>query len=865
MRKNYVLTGFIMAAMLLLSANLFATDYEVSGAGTSAVNGVYVENGTNDGKPKYEFNNNGTTYYLCYDESYGGNWLVGTSYGVPQSYYYIPSTSDSPPSDGWRENNGLRPAPTVSVAGPNLSRNKDIFYESTDNDGSIGSTITITLNLPDGDSFSGSNGTFSTANYTTANVPTGLSVSITKNSDTELSVALTGNASSHNYTNDISNMELTFLDAAFTDGDASAVNNTTQSNIEVDYGLPITSLTDLQNLSNTSAYWDEYIIQTTDIDASDTENWNSGQGFDPIGPSFSSPFTGGYNGGGHTIDGLYINRPDGTGDIALFGFLEEQAFIRNLGLTNVDITGDDFDTAALAGYLYASASQDDNIVIKNCYSTGNITGVNSVGGLIGGMKGHSKIEQSFSSCNVKGEKYVGGLVGYVWHDHGEDGVINSYSTGSVTRTSGSETSYGGFIGRVTDVPVVRNCYATGDVFESDGVAWSSGDKGFLGGGDASNFSANFFDSEASNQSSATGATAKTTAEMNSKNTFTNAGWDFVDETTNGTDDIWKSTTTYPHFSYLIPPTQACEVGYSDAGSGSMELSWTRGNGDGNAVFIKQGSSGTASPVDNEDYTANTEFGSGEQIGTSGWYCVYVGTGTSVTVTGLDDLLDYRVHVCEYNLGSIYYNNETSTNNPQDLDAPVAIELSAFQIHKANSKIILSWTTATETNTAGFNIYRCQQEQGEYERVNNSMVAAHGTASSGADYRYTDGQPLSDECYYKLQRVDLDGSTHFSNPVSTASTGVEEENIPEKYALHENFPNPFNPTTTLRYDLPQDAHVTLEVYNVQGQRAATLIDSQKQAGEHAYTWNAAANFSSGLYFIVMQAGEHVFKQKVSLVK
>ncbi|MDZ7723532.1 MAG: T9SS type A sorting domain-containing protein [candidate division KSB1 bacterium] len=114
-------------------------------------------------------------------------------------------------------------------------------------------------------------------------------------------------------------------------------------------------------------------------------------------------------------------------------------------------------------------------------------------------------------------------------------------------------------------------------------------------------------------------------------------------------------------------------------------------------------------------------------------------------------------------------------------------------------------------------------------------------------------------------IDLGVSTHFSNPVSTIPTGAEEETIPEKCALHENFPNPFNPTTTLRYDLPQDAHVTCVVYNVQGQKLATLIDSHKPAGEHAYTWNAAERFSSGLYIIVMRAGEHVFKQKVSLVK
>ena len=74
-------------------------------------------------------------------------------------------------------------------------------------------------------------------------------------------------------------------------------------------------------------------------------------------------------------------------------------------------------------------------------------------------------------------------------------------------------------------------------------------------------------------------------------TFTDAGWDFVDETTNGTDDIWKMTSTYPYFTQYIPFTQACKVGCSGAGSGSMELSWTRVNGDGNRFEFRNCLSG----------------------------------------------------------------------------------------------------------------------------------------------------------------------------------------------------------------------------------------------------------------------------------
>ncbi|MDZ7723535.1 MAG: GLUG motif-containing protein [candidate division KSB1 bacterium] len=687
----------------------------------------------------------------------------------------------------------------------------------------------------------------------------------------------------------------------------------------------IATTDDLIELSNTSADWDKHFIQTADIAFDATEinvDWNGdgstgpAEGFSPIGNNTTN-FTGSYDGQNHTIDNLFINRLF-EAYIGLFGNTMN-AIIRNLGVTNIDITGDYY-TGALIGSSESGS-------VSNCYSTGSVSGDYDIGGLIGSAFGGS-VSDSYSSCTVTGSNYyIGGLIGsnsnsidncYSTGDvEGSDNVggllgfnsgavSQSYSTGSVSAdyswkvggliginmmasiencystsdvTTGldiSEQTVGAFIGSNGDGTEgaaggdVSYCYATGDVVYDGGT--NPTDKGFVGvsvatGDQTPVYTANFFDSEASNQSSdaVEAATAKTTTEMQTQSTYTNAGWDFIVETTNGTDDIWKSTITYPHFACFIPPTQACEVGCSDAGSGSLELSWTRGNGDGNAVFIAQASNGTASPVDNEEYTANTEFGSGEQIGASGWYCVYVGTGTSVTVTGLSSETAYRVHVCEYNLGSIYYNDETSTNNPQNYEEPVVVELSAFKAQISNATVTLTWSTEGETGTAGFHIYRSADRNGSYGRVNAALIAATGAATRGADYDYIDDEPLSGDAFYKLQSVDVDGSTQFSRAVSTALTGVEEQNMPERFALHQNYPNPFNPTTTLRYDLPQDAHVTCVVYNVQGQKLATLIDSHKPAGEHAYTWNAAERFSSGLYIIVMRAGEQVFRQKVSLVK
>jgi hypothetical protein len=107
-----------------------------------------------------------------------------------------------------------------------------------------------------------------------------------------------------------------------------------------------------------------------------------------------------------------------------------------------------------------------------------------------------------------------------------------------------------------------------------------------------------------------------------------------------------------------PATQASNIIFSSVANTQMGISWTIGTGANRAVFINQASTGTASPVNNNTYTASTTFGnSGSQIGSSGWYCVYNGTGTTVTVTGLTQNTAYQVHVCEYNgaAGSEAYN------------------------------------------------------------------------------------------------------------------------------------------------------------------------------------------------------------------
>lgn len=98
------------------------------------------------------------------------------------------------------------------------------------------------------------------------------------------------------------------------------------------------------------------------------------------------------------------------------------------------------------------------------------------------------------------------------------------------------------------------------------------------------------------------------------------------------------------------------------------------------------------------------------------------------------------------------------------------------------------------------------------------------------------------------------------------TGSDEpgENIPKVFSLNQNFPNPFNPGTTINYQLPANSFVTLKVYDLIGREIATLVNEVRQAGYHSVPFNASS-LSSGLYFYRIQAGNNMAVKKMLLVK
>ena len=89
-------------------------------------------------------------------------------------------------------------------------------------------------------------------------------------------------------------------------------------------------------------------------------------------------------------------------------------------------------------------------------------------------------------------------------------------------------------------------------------------------------------------------------------------------------------------------------------------------------------------------------------------------------------------------------------------------------------------------------------------------------------------------------------------------------IPKEFALQSAYPNPFNPVTNLKFGLPADSKVSIQIYNLQGRVIETLVNGNMNAGYHSVVWNAD-EFGSGIYFVLMIAGDYIHTQKIMLVK
>ncbi|WP_159918291.1 YDG domain-containing protein, partial [Pantoea sp. 18069] len=275
------------------------------------------------------------------------------------------------------------------------------------------------------------------------------------------------------------------------------------------------------------------------IDASTTKDANGGLGFAPIG-SISSAFTGIFDGLGHTISGLTINRPT-ENYVGLFGHVQN-ATLRNIGLVGGSVTGGNnvgslvgYQSGAIVGIAAARGSLAGvhavggpaGSSISNAYTTVSVTGGMHTGGLVGQLF-FSSIDNAYAAGDVTGSnQYTGGLVGSI----SGNTINNAYATGSVTGTS----HVAGLVGGITaagPASHISNTYATGSVTGSSAIGGLIGSIPLLPLAVIDN---SFWDLGSTGQSHSAGGTGLTSAQMKQMASFTD--WDISNQ--GGSNAVWR--------------------------------------------------------------------------------------------------------------------------------------------------------------------------------------------------------------------------------------------------------------------------------------------------------------------------------------
>jgi hypothetical protein len=205
------------------------------------------------------------------------------------------------------------------------------------------------------------------------------------------------------------------------------------------------------------------------------------------------------------------------------------------------------------------------------------------------------------------------------------------------------------------------------------------------------------------------------------------------------------------------------------------------------------------------------------------------------------------------------------------DNPLPVTLSSFSGICVEGVPNLNWTTQSETDNLGWNVYRGSYENGWNDnnvlQLNSSIIAGMGTTSQITNYNFQDTEPVinGQTYFYWLQNVSLSGELAHFGPV-TVLVEVEDEpiiipDLPVSTSLNANYPNPFNPTTIIKFDIKEGESGKFTIYNLLGQK---VVEQNFEAGYHTFHWNAN-NQASGVYFYALRTPSYLNTKKMILMK
>ena len=276
----------------------------------------------------------------------------------------------------------------------------------------------------------------------------------------------------------------------------------------------------------------------------------------------------------------------------------------------------------------------------------------------------------------------------------------------------------------------------------------------------------------------------------------------------------------------------------------------------NAIDI---TSGTWTPVSQLDFTSPNVSGSFTNVdGNNPSNRTYISYTLSVTLNQGDNLWlrwtdtdesgpDHTTSIDDFNFSVV---------------SATPVELTMFSATSYDNIVNLKWETATEVNNYGFEIQRQSSQlnnrNSEWKKI--SFVKGYGNSNSQKYYSFTDKSIISaGEYYYRLKQIDNDGAFEYSDIVKVVLEA------PEYFELAQNFPNPFNPSTTIRYQVTTLSFVTIQIYDILGNEITTLVNEQKPAGKYEIDFTAKAGYDSGVYIYKLTAGNFVEVKKMILLR
>ncbi len=204
---------------------------------------------------------------------------------------------------------------------------------------------------------------------------------------------------------------------------------------------------------------------------------------------------------------------------------------------------------------------------------------------------------------------------------------------------------------------------------------------------------------------------------------------------------------------------------------------------------------------------------------------------------------------------VTYGNSVRCLNNLSVSA-LPVELTSFTAAVQDASVLLVWRTASEINSAVFVVETRSADSEVWCVVGN--IPAAGNSFNAKEYSYLDNSKPSGMYYYRLKMVDLDGTFNYSSNVQVVILS------PKQFALCQNFPNPFNGTTTFTYQIPETENVTLKIFTINGELVRVLVDKTQCAGTYSVVLHAD-DLGTAEYFYQLRAGMFLETKKFILLK